>query len=144
VARTEIGIFVPSIFDRLTDEAPVSDRSQVARVGARSDDRGTRRGNVAQFAAHRKSRRRAPELRQSVYDYGLIDTTGIPVGTKMGRSASAGCGRHPIRAAYWIRRCSRRRWVRSQMRFMIRATLVMDREREHVIFDTLLEVASSE
>mgnify|MGYP001561757014 CR=1 FL=1 len=91
MARTEIEhIVVPSLLDRLTDEAPkVSVDPQISRADSVRNFRRSVERDVETLLNSRRTMYPAaqnfPELRQSVYDYGLIDTTGIPVGTKAGR-----------------------------------------------------------
>lgn len=156
MARTEIEhIIVPSIFDRLTDEAPrVSVDPQVTRAESERAFRRSVERDVESLLNSRRTMHPAPhglpELRQSVYDYGLIDTTGIPVGTKAGRERILAGLRdaitrfEPRMLDPKIRLVDADQVRSPQMRFVIEATLVMDREREHVVFDTLLEVASGE
>ena len=91
MARTEIERTVqPSLMDRLTDlepaivaYVPVS-REESERAFRKSVER-----DVEMLLNTRRTMVPAPEglaeLRNSVHEYGLIDTTGIPVGTKSGR-----------------------------------------------------------
>ena len=91
-----------------------------------------------------------PELRRSVYDFGLIDTTSIPVGTKSGRdrllaALQDAIARFEPRLAQTRVRLTNAQQLRApQLRFVVEAVLVMDPGREDVVFDTVLEVASGE
>ena len=91
-----------------------------------------------------------PELRRSVYDFGLVDTTGIPVGTKAGRdrllfSLQDAIERFEPRLARPRVGLIDAQQVRApQIRFVVEAVLVMDPGREDVVFDTVLEIASGE
>lgn len=156
MARTEIEhIVVPSLLDRLTDEAPK--HTQDAPITRAESERRFRHSVERDVETLLNSRRTMhpapaalPELRQSVYDFGLIDTTGIPVGTKAGRERILAGLRDAItrfepRMQDLTVRLVDADQVRSpQMRFVIEATLIMDREREPVVFDTLLEVSNGE
>ena len=85
-----------------------------------------------------------------MYEYGLLDMTGIPVGTKAGRerllaSLRDAIGRfEPRLAETKVRLVDADSGVSPQMRFIVEAVLLMDRKREQVVFDTVLEVASGE
>jgi type VI secretion system protein ImpF len=156
VARTEIEhIVVPSLLDRLTDLTP--------RVGAdpaisRDESERAFRRSVERDVELLLNTRRTmypapdglPELRRSVYEYGLLDTTGIAVGTKSGRERLLGALRdaiarfEPRMSEVRVRLVDADQVRNPQMRFVIEAILLMDREREPVVFDTVLEVASGE
>ena len=84
-----------------------------------------------------------------MYDFGLIDTTSIPVGTKSGRDRLLAALQDAI--ARFEPRLAQRALAhrcaaasRSPLRFVVEAVLVMDPGREDVVFDTVLEVASGE
>ena len=91
-----------------------------------------------------------PELRRSVYDYGLVDTTGIPVGTKAGRDRLLSALQDAIErfeprlARPRVRLIDAQQVRAPQIRFVVEAVLLMDPGREDVVFDTVLEVASGE
>jgi len=156
VARTEIEhLVVPSLLDRLTDEDPrTSIDPQITRAESERNFRRSVERDVESLLNTRRTMFPAPdgfpELRRSVYEYGLVDTTGIPVGTKSGRERLLAGLRDAI-SRFEPRMADTRiqlvdaDQVRSpQMRFVIEAVLLMDREREQVVFDTLLEVSSGE
>src|SRR5688572_20742018 len=91
MGRTEIErIVTPSLLDRLSDREPgIAADPPVTRE---QSERNYRRGVERDVEALLNTRRTmvpapdwCPELRRSVYDYGLVDTTGMPVGTKAGR-----------------------------------------------------------
>ncbi|MEO7964412.1 MAG: type VI secretion system baseplate subunit TssE [Gemmatimonadaceae bacterium] len=156
MARTEIEhTVVPSLFDRLTDEAvgvsldPQLSRSESERAFRRSVERdvetllNTRR---TMYPATESLR----ELAHSVYDFGLVDMTGVPVGTQAGRDRlitalqDAISRFEPRMAEPKVRLVDDDQLKNPQMHFLIEATLLMDRAREQVVFDTVLEVASGE
>lgn len=156
MARTEIEhIVVPSLLDRLTDEArretgdPTITREESERRFRRSVER-----DVEVLLNTRRTMFPAPdglpELRHSVYDYGLLDTTGIPVGTKSGRDRLLTALKDAIQrfeprmTDVRVRLVDADQVKNPQMRFVIEAVLIMDREREPVVFDTVLEVSSGE
>ena len=91
-----------------------------------------------------------PELRRSVYDYGLVDTTGIAVGTKAGRDRLLAALQDAIErfeprlAQPRVRLVDAHQVRAPQIRFVLEAVLVMDPGREDVVFDTVLEIASGE
>lgn len=156
MARTEIEhIVVPSLLDRLTDEAPkeLADPTITRDESERRYRRSVER-DVEVLLNTRRTMYPAPdglpELRHSVYDYGLLDTTGIPVGTKSGRDRLLTALKDAIQRFEPRMTDARVRLVDAdqvknpQMRFVIEAVLLMDREREPVVFDTVLEVASGE
>lgn len=156
MARTEIEhIVVPSILDRLTDEAPgVGMDAAISREESELRFKRAVERDVESLLNTRRTMEPAPEAlhetRNSVYEYGLIDTTGIPVGTKGGRDRLLTAlvdvmTRFEPRLAETRVRLVDADQVRSpQMRFVVEAILLMDRERKQVVFDTLLEVASGQ
>lgn len=156
MARTEIEhIVVPSLLDRLTDEAPkVTADPPISRAESERLFRRSVERDVEVLLNTRRTMFPAPdglpELRHSVYDYGLLDTTGIPVGTKSGRDRLLTALRDAIQrfeprmAETRVRLVDADQVRNPQMRFVIEAVLLMDREREPVVFDTVLEVASGE
>lgn len=156
MARTEIEhIVVPSLLDRLTDEEPqVSLDPQVSREDSERRFRRSVERDVESLFNTRRTMAPAPEglteLRHSVYDYGLLDSTGIPVGTKTGRERLIAGLRdaitrfEPRMAEPSVRLLDADQVRAPQMRFEVAAILLMDRAREQVVFDTVLEVASGE
>jgi type VI secretion system protein ImpF len=156
VARTEIEhVVTPSLLDRLTDEAPrigidgTMTRAESERAFRRSVER-----DVENLLNTRRTMHVAPEaladVHHSVYEYGLIDTTGIPVGTPGGRDHLLAALRdaivrfEPRLAEVRVRLIDADQGNAPQLRFVVEATLLMDRERQQVVFDTVLEVASGE
>ena len=91
-----------------------------------------------------------PELRRSVYDYGLVDTTGMPVGTKAGRDRLVATLQDAIErfeprlGQPRIKLIDAQQVRAPQIRFVLEAVLEMDPGREDVVFDTVLEIASGE
>lgn len=154
MARTELERTVQqSVLDRLTDMQPrqagdpaVSrDESERAyRIAVQRDLEwilNTRRTIVRIGPEHR-------EVRASVHEYGISDTTGVPVATPEGRATLVDEIRDAI-ARFEPRlmnvrvSMSEANQVKSpQVRFTIKATLRMDPSPEQVVFDTVLEIAS--
>jgi type VI secretion system protein ImpF len=156
MGRTEIERTVrPSLLDRLTDSEP-----GFAADPPITQEESERRYRVAverDVEALLNTRRTmhaapdwCPELRRSVYDFGLLDTTGMAVGTKVGRdrllaSLQDAIERFEPRLARPRVRLIEADQVRApQVRFVVEAVLMMDPGREDVVFDTVLEVASGQ
>ncbi|MCE2899876.1 MAG: type VI secretion system baseplate subunit TssE [Gemmatimonas sp.] len=156
MARTELDRTVqPSLLDRLTDEdpqqpadAPVS-REESVRQFRRTVQRdvelllNTRRGILPLDARH-------PQLRRSVHEFGLPDTTGLAMATMAARQRLTDDIRDTLdrfepRLTNIVVRLTDSDQVRTpQVRFSIQATLRMDPTPEQVVFDTVLEMASGE
>jgi len=156
MARTEIERTVrPSLLDRLTDGEPgIAADPPITRE---ESERRYRLGVQRDVEALLNTRRTmvpapdwCPELRHSVYDFGLIDTTSIPVGTKSGRDRllsalqDAIARFEPRLAQTRVRLIDAQQLRAPQLRFVVEAVLVMDPGREDIVFDTVLEVASGE
>jgi type VI secretion system protein ImpF len=156
VARTEIERTVqPSLIDRLTDlepgvrDDPPTTREESARRFRLSVERdvewllNTRRTMQPAPAA-------CPELRHSAHEYGIPDTTSLPVGSKAGRERLLGALRdtlarfEPRLANPRVRLVDASQVSAPQMRFVVEATLMMDPSPEQVVFDTVLEIARGE
>ncbi|WP_373061934.1 type VI secretion system baseplate subunit TssE [Gemmatimonas sp.] len=154
MARTELDRAVqPSLLDRLTDEAPqvsgdvaVSREESVRRFrqAVQRDVESllnTRRCIVEIGPAH-------AELRRSVHEYGIPDTTGLAVGTVAGRKLLTddikdALQRFEPRLMNVTVRLTDSDQVRTpQVCFAIEATLRMDPSPEQIVFDTVLEIAS--
>ena len=156
MARTEIERTVrPSILDRLTDSEPgLAADPPITREESERRYRMAVERDVETLLNTRRTMVPAPEwcpeLRRSVYDYGLIDTTGVPVGTKAGRDRLLSALQDAIErfeprlARPRVRLLDAQQVRAPQMRFVVEAVLVMDPGREDVMFDTVLEVASGE
>jgi type VI secretion system protein ImpF len=153
MARTELDRAVrPSLFDRLTDEAPrePADRQTSPAESALVYRRAVQR-DVEALLNTRRAIVPVPagcvEVRRSVHEYGIGDSTGIPVGTTEGRKRLT----DDVRDA--LVRCEPRltnirvvlveasQLNAQQVRFSIEATLLMDPSPEKVVFDTVLEVS---
>ncbi|MGQ0646592.1 MAG: type VI secretion system baseplate subunit TssE [Gemmatimonadaceae bacterium] len=156
MARTEIERIVqPSLLDRLTDDEPKvgADRS-VTREESERAFRASVERDVEALLNTRRTIVTAPEgftqVPRSVYEFGLIDTTGITMGTKAGRERILASLRDAIErfeprlAETRIRLVQEDQTGAPQVRFVVEAILLMDRDRERVVFDTVLEVASGE
>ena len=156
MGRTEIErIVTPSLLDRLSDNQPgIAADPPVTRE---QSERNYRRGVERDVEALLNTRRAmipapdwCPELRRSVYDYGLVDTTGMPVGTKAGRDRLLATLQDAIErfeprlGQPRIRLIDAQQVRAPQIRFVLEAVLVMDPGREDVVFDTVLQVASGE
>ncbi len=156
MARTEIErVIQPSLLDRLTDFEP----------GVAADSALTRDESVRQFRAAVQrdvemllNTRRTialapascPELHDSGHEYGLPDTTGMPVGSKAGRerliaSLTDALERFEPRLGGPQVQLIQSDQVRSpQVRFVVQAMLRLEPSPERVVFDTTLELASGE
>ena len=153
MARTELDRAVrQSVFDRLTDEAPrePADRQVSRDESANAYRRAVRRDIEALLNTRRAIVPVPPgcnEVRDSVHQFGLADTTGLPVGTPEGRKMLT----EDIRLSLQLfePRLMNVRVVlvessqlkAQQVRFTIEATLRMDPSPEQVVFDTVLEVS---
>ena len=156
MARTEIERAVrPSVLDRLTDSEPgLAADPPITREESERRYRMAVERDVETLLNTRRTMVPAPEwcpeLRRSVYDYGLIDTTGVPVGTKAGKDRLLSALQDAIErfeprlAGPRVRLLDAQQVRAPQMRFVVEAVLVMDPGREDVMFDTVLEVASGE
>jgi type VI secretion system protein ImpF len=156
MGRTEIERTVrPSLLDRLSDTEPGF--AADPPVTREESERRYRLGVERDVEALLNTRRTmvpapewCPELRKSVYDYGLIDTTGVPVGTKAGRDRLLSALQDAIErfeprlAQPRVRLIDAQQLRAPQVRFVLEAVLVMDPGREDVVFDTVLEIASGE
>jgi type VI secretion system protein ImpF len=156
MARTEIERTVqPSLLDRLTDLEP--DRATDAPT-TREASAVSFRASVQRDVEWLLNTRRSivvvppscPEVRDSVHEFGLPDTTGIPVGTTEGRhqlltSLQDSLTRFEPRLANPRVKLGESEALKvPQLRFSVEATLRMDPNPEQVMFDTVLEVASGE
>ena len=156
MARTEIEhVVTPSLWDRLTDESPNTSidlpisRAESERAFRRSVER-----DVEDLLNTRRTMFPAPDalsaVHHSVYEYGLVDTTGVPVGTPSGRERLLVALRdaivrfEPRLSDTRVRIIDEDQSKAPQVRFVVEAVLLMDRQREQVVFDTVLEVASGE
>jgi type VI secretion system protein ImpF len=90
------------------------------------------------------------ELHRSVYEYGLLDSTGVSVGTKVGRERILEALRdtidrfEPRLMQTKVRLVDADQGKNPQLRFVIQSVLRMDPNHEQVMFDTVLEIASGE
>ena len=156
MARTEIERTVrPSILDRLTDHEPsLAADPPITREESERRYRLAVERDVEALLNTRRTMVPAPEwcpaLRRSVYDFGLIDTTSISVGTKAGKDRLLSALQDAIErfeprlAGPRVRLLDAQQVRAPQMRFVVEAVLVMDPGREDVMFDTVLEIASGE
>lgn len=154
MSRTELDRTVqPSLLDRLTDEDPRSgaDRAvsreastKAFRMAVQRDVQdllNTRRSIVPVSAAH-------PELRRSVHEFGLPDTSGISMATGEGRKqltddiADTVRRFEPRLMNVAVRLLDADQVKAPQVRFAVEATLRMDPSPERIVFDTVLEIAS--
>ncbi len=142
----------PSLLDRLTDESPrePADRQVSFEESAQAYRRSVRRDVEALLNTRRTIVPVLPafdDVRHSVHEYGLEDTTGRAVGTAEGRHRLTEDIRQTL-----MRFEPRLMNVRvilvdssqlkaQQVRFSIEATLRMDPNPEQIVFDTVLEVS---
>ncbi len=156
MARTEIERSVqPSLLDRLTDREPsLRADPPVTREESERAFRKSVERDVESLLNTRRTMLPAPEgfteLHRSVYEYGLLDSTGVGVGTKVGRERILEALRDTIdrfepRLVHTrVRLVDADQGKAPQMRFVIESTLRMDPDHEQVMFDTVLEIASGE
>jgi type VI secretion system protein ImpF len=154
--RTEIERTVQaSLLDRLTDLEPnLSMDASMSRVSSARIFRGTVQRDVEALLNTRRTTIPAPddcpEVRRSVHEFGLVDITGIPVGTKNGRDEILAAMQDAIER--FEPRLSNARVTLGEgntkatpeLRFVLDATLLMDPDPERVVFDTVLEVTRGE
>jgi type VI secretion system protein ImpF len=156
MARTELERTVqPSIIDRLLDTEPrLAGDPQLTREESERRFRAAVRRDVEWLLNTRRTMMPAPdwcpETRESVYEYGLVDTTGIPVGTSAGRKLLLSSIKttierfEPRLANANIQLVEGEDGSGPQIRFVVSATLLMDPSPEQVVFDTVLEVGRGE
>ena len=156
MARTEIERTVqPSLLDRLTDLEPARPADPpTTREASAQAFRASVQRDVEWLLNTRRTIDPAPpgcpEVRLSVHEYGLPDTTGLGPSTKQGREWLLQNLRdtlerfEPRLTDVRVRLVDVSQVNAPQMRFVIEATLRMDPDAEQVVFDTVLEVASGE
>ncbi len=154
MARTELDRAVqPSLLDRLTDEHPnmladsatTRDASERAyRISVQRDVEfllNTRRTMITADG-------RFPQLRQSVHQYGLPDTSGLTFSNVEGRQQLTDNIADTLRRFeprlnnIVVKLVDANQVTAPQVRFSISATLRMDPSPEQIVFDTVLEIAS--
>lgn len=155
-ARTEIERTVqPSLLDRLTDLEPQRTLDPPTSYEASAE---AFRASVQRDLQWLLNTRRSivpvppdcPEVRASVHEFGLPDTTGIPIGTAEGREMLLTAMRdtlarfEPRLADVRITLGELQQMSMPQLRFVVEAMLRMDPDLERVVFDTRLEVARGE
>jgi type VI secretion system protein ImpF len=153
MARTELERSVqPSLIDRLTDSEPhfTADPPITREESARRFRQSVQR-DVEWLLNTRRTMYPAPdwtpEVRRSVYEFGLPDATGLPVGTPAGSARLLSALRdtlerfEPRLANLNVRLVEADRARAPQLRFVVEATLLMDPSPEQVVFDTVLEIA---
>jgi len=154
MARTELDRAVqPSLVDRLTDlatkerlDAPSSrDASERAyRVSVQRD--------IEWLLNSRRTMWPAPpglrEVHDSAYEYGLVDTTALFVGSPEGRGSLRDAVEdtiarfEPRLTNVRVRLIDADQKSAPQLRFVIEATLRMDPNPEQVVFDTVFDTAN--
>ena len=153
--RTELERSVlPSLLDRLTDEAPdrSSDPTPSFDASARAFREAVQR-DVEWLLNTRRTMIAVPEraalLRDSVFTYGLEDTTGLAVNAPEGRKLlqqmleTALRRFEPRLTDLHVKLVDGRRSSTTPLvRFTVEATLRLDPRPARVVFDTVLEVAS--
>jgi type VI secretion system protein ImpF len=156
MARTELERAVqPSLVDRLTDEAPgVTADLLISRDESERRYRTSVRRDLEWLLNTRRTMEPAPaerpELRHSVYDYGLPDTTGVPMDMLRGHERLVAwledtiARFEPRLTDVRVRLIEADQVATPQVRFTIEALLRMDPSPELVVFDTVLQVARSE
>ena len=154
MARRELDRAVqPSLLDRLTDEHPreSADRPTSREHSAKLFRMSVHRDVEALLNTRRSIVPIGPQhsaVRRSVHEFGLRDTTGLPVGTAEGQKmlsddiADAIRRFEPRLANVRVRLTDSSQVGAPQVRFAIEATLRMDPTPEQIVFDTVLDVAS--
>lgn len=154
MARTEIERAVqPSIIDRLTDLDPreVMD-SPPSRDRSERAYRSSVQRDIEWLLNSRRTMWPAPlgydEVRHSVYEYGLVDTTALYVGTIDGRNVLQEAVEDTIRRFeprlmdVRVQLVDADQKSAPQLRFVIEALLHMDPNPEQVVFDTVFDTAN--
>ncbi len=145
----------PSLLDRLTDETP---KEAVDRIVAPDASIRAYRASVQRDIEWLLNTRRTivpvspsmHEVRHSVHEFGLRDTTGLAIGTaEAQRTLTAemtdALRRFEPRLTNVVVKLTNADQVKApQIRFLIEATLLMDPSAERIAFDTTLEVSSGE
>lgn len=154
MVRTEVDRAVrPSLLDRLTDLEP---RQPADRSISREESARAFRVAVQREVEWLLNTRRSivavpdgcPEVRRSVHEYGLADTTGLAIGTSEAQKLLTKDIREALRrfeprlTNVRVILTASSQVMAPQVRFSIQATLLMDPNPEQVVFDTVLEVAS--
>lgn len=153
MARTELDRAVqPSLVDRLTDREP---RVRMDRVLTRDASEREYRVSVQRDLEWLLNSRRtmwpAPEglseVRRSVYEFGLVDTTALFVGSPEGRHELQRAVEEtidrfePRLVNVRVRLTDADQKSAPQLRFVIEALLRMDPNPEQVVFDTVFDTS---
>lgn len=151
--RTELERTVlPSLLDRLTDEAPQQPAdAPVTPEASVQAFRAAVQRDVAWLLNTRRTIVQVPtaygELLRSVHEFGVPDTTAVPIGSKQGRDSLVASLQDALERFEPRLGTPRVRIVEiaqvhaPQVRFTVEATLRMDPSPEAVTFDAVLEVA---
>ncbi len=154
MARTELDRAVqPSLVDRLTDAAPRERLDPVpTRDGSERAYRSSVQRDIEWLLNSRRTMWPAPpgldEVRRSVYEYGLVDTTALYVGFAQGRSKLREAIEDTIARFeprlfdVRVRLIDADQKSAPQLRFVIEALLHMDPNPEQVVFDTVFDTAN--
>ncbi len=153
-ARTELERAVqPSLVDRLTDLSP-RDRLDPAatRDGSERAYRASVQRDLEWLLNSRRTMWPAPvgldEVHRSGYEYGLVDTTGLYVGSATGRTnlreaiEDTIARFEPRLANVRVRLVDADQKSAPQLRFVVEALLRMDPNPEQVVFDTVFDTAN--
>lgn len=154
MARTELDRAVqPSLVDRLTDLEPKSRLdSPSSRDASERAYRASVQRDIEWLLNSRRTMWPAPlglqEVHHSGYEYGLVDTTALFVGSPEGRSSLREAVEDTI-ARFEPRLTNVRvklvdadQKSAPQLRFVIEALLRMDPNPEQVVFDTVFDTAN--
>lgn len=144
-----------SLLDRLTDEHPTQPAdSRLSREDSVRLYRASVQRDVAWLFNARRSIVHVPEayaeLLRSVHEFGIPDTTGVPVGTPEGQGTLEAMLQdalerfEPRLANPRVRLLNADQVSAPQVRFVVEAVLRMDPSPEAVVFDAVLEVARNE
>jgi type VI secretion system protein ImpF len=156
MARTELERAVqPSLVDRLTDLAPAErfDPSST-RDGSERAYRASVQRDLEWLLNSRRTMYTAPdglpETRASAYEYGLVDTTALYVGSIDGRRSLQAAVEdtiarfEPRLANVRVRLVDADQKSAPQLRFVIEGLLRMDPNPEQVVFDSVFDTVNGE
>jgi type VI secretion system protein ImpF len=156
MARTELERAVqPSLVDRLTDLAPsVRLDPSATRDASERAYRASVQRDLEWLLNSRRTMHPAPpglpETRASAYEYGLVDTTALYVGSVDGRRSLQAAVEdtiarfEPRLANVRVRLVDADQKSAPQLRFVIEGLLRMDPNPEQVVFDSVFDTVNGE
>jgi len=154
MARTELDRAVqPSLVDRLTDLATnVRLDAPLSRDASERAYRASVQRDIEWLLNSRRTMWPAPlglqEVHHSGYEYGLVDTTALFVGSPEGRNTLRGAVEdtiarfEPRLTNVRVKLINADQKSAPQLRFVIEGTLRMDPNPEQIVFDTVFDTAN--